>query len=227
MKINADLGENEPPARTRALLRLVDFANVACGGHAGSADVMARTVRWAQASGVRVGAHPGFPERENFGRGVAEITAADLATLLVQQVGGFVAVARSLGAEPRHVKLHGALYHEVEKSPALARAYVATVRAVFPGLGIIARAGGRVVVEARRQGLRAWEEVFAERGYRPDGSLIPRGEPGDLVTDPREVARRLPTLRGDTVCLHADTPNAVRIARALRAQFGGRCPGGG
>jgi UPF0271 protein len=112
--------------------------------------------------------------------------------------------------------LHGALYHAVEASPLLARVYVETIGGVFPRTAILAFAGGLVLDAAKAAGVRALAEVFAERGCRADGSLVPRGEPGDLITDTCEVAARIPSLRGDTICVHADSPNAVRIARAVR-----------
>jgi len=220
MKLNADLGEGEPPARTRALLRLVDLANIACGGHAGTAASMYLTIERAVEEGVKVGAHPGLAA--DFGRGAGEVTPEALALLLVQQVGGFAAMCRVTGARMHHVKLHGALYHAVEASPVLARVYAETVGGIFPRTAIVAFAGGRVIAAAKAAGVRVLAEVFADRGTRADGSLIPRGEPGDLIADPREVIRRLPALRGDTICVHADSPSAVRIARAVRAALGNR-----
>lgn len=210
MKLNADLGENESPSRTRALMRVIDLANVACGGHAGTPRTMERCGRLAREFGVALGAHPGFAAE--FGRGAADVSADDLEELVVTQIQALIAISGPL----HHVKLHGALYHATEKSAALARRYVATVRRHFPGLRIVALAGGRVLRLAGEDGLA---EVFAERGYRADGTLIPRGEPGDLLHDPQEVVRRLPALRGDTICIHADSPNAVKIVRAVRRVF--------
>jgi UPF0271 protein len=210
MILNADLGEHEPPARTRALMRIVDLANIACGGHAGTIATMTRAVRLAKEHGVRMGAHPGLAA--DFGRGAVKLAPEALALLVLEQTSALGTLAESEGATLHHIKLHGALYHATENSPALARAYVDAARTFFPRLKIVALAGGRV---ARLAGDRALAEVFAERGYKPDGTLIPRGEPGDLIRDPREVARRLSALRGDTICIHADSPNAVRIARAV------------
>lgn len=207
MKLNADLGEHESPARTRALMRLIDLANVACGGHAGTARTMARCVRLAREFGVKLGAHPGL--ETDFGRGVADISPSALERLVRDQIETLAAFGEPL----HHVKLHGALYHATEASPGLARRYVAVIEKHFPGLRIVVLAGGRV---ARLAGSRALAEVFAERGYRADGTLIPRGSPGALIHDPREVVRRLSALSGDTVCIHADSPNAVKIARAVR-----------
>ncbi|HEY8903786.1 MAG TPA: 5-oxoprolinase subunit PxpA [Chthoniobacterales bacterium] len=212
MILNADLGEHEPASRTRALMRLIDMANIACGGHAGSIVSMTRAVKLALACGVKIGAHPGLAVE--FGRGEVAISLADLAMLVLQQTTALAAIAAREGARLHHIKLHGALYHATEKSQALAHAYIETVEKFFPKLKVVALAGGRV---ARLAGRRAMTEVFAERGYRIDGTLIPRGESGDLIDDPREVVRRLPTLHGDTICIHADSPNALRIARVVRA----------
>lgn len=218
MKINADLGEREPPECMRALMELIDFANIACGDHAGTAGTMRAAIRLAMEKGVRIGAHPGLAA--DFGRGAAGVTACGFRSFLAGRLGAFAALCREEGAELHHVKLHGALYHAVENSPELAEAYVEGMRADFPGAAIIAFAGGMVSGIARRKGMVALAEVFAERGYRADGSLIPRGEPGDLITDPEAVAARVPSLRGDTICVHADTPNAVSIARAVRRALG-------
>lgn len=210
MLLNADLGEGEPEERTAALMRLIDLANVACGGHAGNRESMERCARLAAEHGVKLGAHPGLAA--DFGRGRADIDASALRALVQEQTSTLAAVAPL-----HHIKLHGALYHAVESSEALAHAYVDTVREVFPGLAIVAFAGGRVLPAARKLGMQALAEVFAERGYREDGSLIPRGEPGALIDDPAEVVARLPSLRGDTICVHSDSPNALAIARAVRA----------
>jgi UPF0271 protein len=210
MLLNADLGEHEPPARTRALMRLVDLANIACGVHAGSPATMERCVKLAREHGVRIGAHPGLAGE--FGRGSANIDASAVRTLVVGQASALAAFAPL-----HHVKLHGSLYHAVEASPVLAAAYVAVVRENFPGVAIVAFAAGRVLPAARAAGVPVLAEVFAERGYRPDGSLVPRGEPGALITDPAQVVARLPALRGDTICIHADSPNAPAIARSVRA----------
>lgn len=209
MKLNADLGEHEPPARTAELMALIDLANIACGGHAGTPESMTRCVDLARRHGVAIGAHPGLAA--DFGRGDAPIDAAALVKLLLEQAGALAAIAPL-----HHVKLHGALYHAVERSAELARAYVAAVGRSFPGVALVAFASGLVLPAAHEAGVPALAEVFAERGYRDDGSLIPRGAPGALIEDPAEVVERLPRLRGDTICIHADSPNAVTIARAVR-----------
>lgn len=236
MKLNADLGEHEPPARTRALMRLIDLANIACGGHAGTTATMDRAVHLAIENRVAIGAHPGLAAE--FGRGVAGITRKELEELIVDQVGALTDVAVRAGATLNHIKLHGALYHAVERSEALARGYADLVRSQYSALKIVAFAGGRVIDLCRELGLWAIPEAFAERGYCEDGSLVPRGQPGDLIADPHIVAGRVRALSegrciaaeeggtirifAETVCVHSDTPNAVRIARAAREVLGPR-----
>ncbi len=228
--LNADLGEGEPLARTRALMDLVGAANIACGGHAGTVSTMNRSVSLALEAGVRIGAHPGLSTL--FGRAPQEVEASELELIVLQQVGALAEVAKRHGTAVDHVKLHGSLYHASEVSVPMARCYVSMVSEYFPGLAVIARAGGLVVREADRAGVEAWGEVFAERGYLDDGRLIPRGEPGDLITDPAAVAARVrdfvtskrmtafsgalaPEFAVRTLCVHADSPNAVAIARAV------------
>ncbi len=229
--LNADLGEGEPAARTRALMRIIDSANIACGGHAGTLRSMELSVRLARECGAAIGAHPGFVATGNFGRAPRTIDAGALELLLLQQAGALDVVARRAGGQVRHVKLHGALYHAVEASRPLARRYVEVVRDYFPGLRIVGFAGSSVVACADRLGVEAWGEAFADRGYLDDGRLVPRGQAGDLVTDPAEVVRRIrqfvetgrmPSVTGKfvpvnarTICVHADTANAVTIARRV------------
>jgi len=229
--LNCDLGEGEAPRRTRTLLRWVTSANIACGGHAGDARSMRRCLRACRASGVNAGAHPGFEDRENFGRAAKLITPAGLRELLTRQVGEFAALARREGARLAHVKLHGALYHVVESDRSLARAFLGYMREHHPNVRIIASANGLVLPLARRAGVEAWGEIFADRGYAPHGGLLPRGEKGALLHDLGEIRARaehflrtgtfpacdgtLLRLDARTLCVHADSPNSGRIARML------------
>lgn len=229
--VNCDLGEGEPPPRTRALLAHVTSVNLACGGHAGDAATMERITRLAVARGLRLGAHPGWPDRAGRGRADVAPRPAEFLTLLLQQVGALETVARRLGGALHHIKLHGALYHATDREPALADAYVRAMRRWWPGLAIFVRAGGATAGCARRLGVPVWEEAFLDRGYRRDGSLVPRGEPGALLPA-RDVPSRLAQLalghvvavdgarvpvRADTLCVHADSPGAPAIARAASA----------
>ncbi|MFN0069132.1 MAG: 5-oxoprolinase subunit PxpA [Limisphaerales bacterium] len=229
--LNCDLGEGESPPRTLALLRLVTSANVACGGHAGDPETMERAARHALRLGVAVGAHPGWPDRAGHGRAEVTPSPAGLVTLLLQQVSALDTVARALGGSVRHLKLHGALYHATDRDPALAEAYLGAVRRWWPRLAVFARSGGATALRARELGLAVQEEVFLDRAYRRDGSLVPRGEPGALLVA-RDVPPRLGQislgfvtsadgakvpLRADTLCVHADSPGALAIARLASA----------
>ncbi len=225
--INCDLGEGEPLARTRALMRWVTSANVACGGHAGDLRSMERCVVLSVRHGVHLGAHPGLAD--GFGRGACAVSVQDLEALLVQQVGTLQIVARAFRARLHHVKLHGALYHAVEREAALRRGFLRAVARWFPGLKVYALAGGRVAAEAGRAGVVVWQEGFLDRGYRHDGTLVPRGEVGALLGNAGRRRKRLEGLRHGlglysedghplkvrprTLCVHGDSDDSVPLAR--------------
>lgn len=229
--LNADLGEGAPD--DAALLALVSSANIACGWHAGDARLMQATVAAALARGVALGAHPSYPDREHVGRREMQLPPDAVRADLIYQIGALQALVRAQGGRLHHVKPHGALYNQAARDPLLAEAIADAVRAVDPGLAVYALAGGELLRAAERAGLRAVAEVFADRGYRADGSLVPRSEPGALVQDVDEaVARTLRMvregvvqavsgetvpLRADTVCLHGDGPHALAFARAIHA----------
>jgi UPF0271 protein len=210
-------------------MRWITSANVACGGHAGDAKTMQACVRLAKQYGVRLGAHPGPWSRQDLGRGSVLISPDELELLLLHQVCALEKIARAGRAPLHHIKLHGALYHATEEDEGLARRYIAAVKRWWPAAIVYARAGGRVVRLGRAAALVIWEEAFADRGYRDDGSLVPRHEPGALLTAVRAViqrARRLAfegevvstsgrrlRLLPQTICLHSDTPKAVAFAR--------------
>ena len=235
--LNCDLGEGEHPQRTRALMRYVTSANVACAGHAGSVQTMAGCVRLARDLGVRLGAHPGFWDRKNFGRHPHPLTTEAFESLLLHQIGGLEKLARHEGARLHHVKLHGALYHATEQHADLGQAYVAAVARWWPRLKIYALAQGRVAAWARQAGLQVWEEAFVDRGYRHDGTLLPRNHPGALLTHPRHVQSRLNLLQrsghllsregtplklsAQTLCLHSDTQGSIALARLCRKTMKG------
>jgi UPF0271 protein len=238
LDLNCDLGEGEPLARTRALMRRVTSANVACGGHAGDLRTMELCVRLARLYGVWLGAHPGPWSRGDFGRGPLQVAPGQLELLLLQQVGALECVARANGVRLHHIKLHGALYHASEENEALAKRYVAMVKRFWPRAKIYARAGGRVARVARHAGLGVWEEAFGDRGYRDDGTLVPRTAPNALLTQTDRVLERVRrlldegeiiaasgkriALRPQTLCIHSDTPHAARLAQAVVETFGTR-----
>jgi 5-oxoprolinase (ATP-hydrolysing) subunit A len=232
---NADVGEGDPET-DEALLALVTSANIACGLHAGDERTMRATVVIARRNGVAVGAHPGFADREGFGRRPQQLTAGEVRELLLPQLGALDAIARAEGTWLHHVKPHGALYNQAETDSALAVAIVAAIRAFAPSLRLVGRAGSAMEEAAVAAGHPFTAEAFADRRYRPDGTLLPRSEPGAVLTDPEEVARQVRGLvtggevfAGDgrrlavsfgTLCVHGDTPGAVTLARRIRLELG-------
>jgi len=231
LDLNCDLGEGEPPARTRALMRWITSANVACGGHAGDASSMRICTRLAKTLKVRLGAHPGSWNRSDQGRGAVQPTPGALDLLLLQQVSALEKVAVSEGGRLHHIKLHGALYHAVEADERLAKAYVRCVAHYWPTLRIYAFAGGRVLREATRQGVTCLAEGFADRAYQADGQLVPRTAREALLEDPSAAVDRLRDLLADrgitatdgtrlplrieTLCVHGDSGNSLGLLRAL------------
>ncbi|RZJ10873.1 MAG: 5-oxoprolinase subunit PxpA [Rubrivivax sp.] len=227
--LNADLGEGAP--NDAELLALVSSANIACGWHAGDARLMQHTVKAALAQGVAIGAHPSYPDRANFGRSDLQLSAADVRADLIYQIGALDALVRAEGARLHHVKPHGALYNRAAHDPALADAIADAVRTFDPHLALYGLAGGELLRAAERAGLRAVSEVFSDRGYKADGSLVPRSQPGALVDRVEEaVARTLRMVRegvvqavtgevvplnAQTICVHGDGPHALAFARAI------------
>lgn len=233
MELNCDLGEGEPVERTDALCRVVNRINVACGGHAGDEATMAQCVEWARERGLSLGAHPGLAG--GFGRGDARILGPDLVGLLSEQVGRLRRVAEEFGMEVGHVKLHGSLYHAVEGDARLAAAMVGWMEEAraqgFPDeLAAVGLPSGALSAACRAAGIRFLAEGFVDRGYRRDGTLVPRGEPGAIL-DLASVVRRMEswlregevgtvdgtTMRWavDTLCVHGDSSEAVEMARVV------------
>jgi UPF0271 protein len=229
LDFNCDLGEGEPVAKTRTLMRYITSANIACGGHAGNLRSMETCIRLGKRARVHVGAHPGVAS--NFGRGSITLTPEEFELLLLQQVGTFEKIARSERVALHHIKLHGSLYHAVDRSPNLARAYLQTVRRFWPRSIIFAKSGGLVHKLSRAARVTVWPEAFLDRAYADDGSLVPRDHPAALVTRPRSVLERLDLFKrtgtfsslsgkslpiaAKTVCLHSDTPNALRFLKIV------------
>ena len=211
--LNSDLGEGMPEAIDDAVLDIVSSANVACGGHAGDAHTMGRTIAEAKARGVRVGAHPAYPDRTNFGRIHVEMDPAALVEELVSQIDALVELAEALGVPVAYVKPHGALYNDAARDPSLGDTIVRAAHRL--GLPIMALAGSAL---AQRTDVPIIREGFLDRAYRPDGSLVPRSEPGAVLTDQDAVAAQALRLAPhvDSLSLHSDTPGAVELLAAAR-----------
>jgi UPF0271 protein len=233
--LNADVGEHDDAATVlleRSLFATVTSVNIACGVHAGGPDVMRRALALARETGVAAGAHPGFRDPEGFGRRDLPIVPRSIENLVAYQVGALLALARAEGIALTHVKPHGALYNQAARDEDVAAAVASAVRLVDPSLRLVALAGSRLERVAAAAGLRVVPEGFVDRGYRADGTLVPRDQPGALVADPAAAAARAVSLardgrvdavggaplqvRVETLCVHGDTPNALAIARAAR-----------
>ena len=233
--LNSDIGESFGAFRLGAddqVLESITSANIACGFHAGDPDVMRRTVRLALEAGVAIGAHPGFPDLQGFGRREIRMGAHEVEDMVLYQVGALAAMAAAEGARLNHVKAHGALYNMAAKDSTLADAIARAVRAFDPRLILFGLPGSELLRAGRDAGLVVVAEGFADRGYEPDGSLSPRTRAGSVIHDADEVVaravrmvtgRRVTATNGEeisldiqTLCIHGDTPGAADLARRLR-----------
>lgn len=231
--LNADLGEGCDT--DEQLLTLVSSANIACGWHAGDAGTMRRSVRWAIQNHVAIGAHPSFPDRENFGRSAMQLPPEEIIAGMLYQLGALDAIVRAEGGQLRHVKPHGALYNQAARDAVLASAICAAVRTFNPELSLVGLAGSELIAAARHADLNTVEEVFADRAYEADGSLVARTKPGALIdNDEDAIAQTLSMIQqkqvvaidgsivsvnAQTVCLHGDGPHAITFARQIRARL--------
>jgi UPF0271 protein len=219
LELNIDLGEldDEP----EVLFALATTVNVACGGHAGDEASMARSVERALRAGARLAAHPSYPDRAGFGRTSMVIATDALATSVAGQCAALRAAAERAGGRVRALKLHGALYHDAARAPAVAEAVIeAALGALGEAIAVVGPPPGAMHDAARARALRYEREGFADRAYRDDGTLVPRAEPGSVLEDPAlavEQALRLARAgRVETLCVHGDNPAAVAVARAVR-----------
>ena len=233
--LNADMGESFGPwvmGNDAAVLDIVTSANIACGFHAGDADVMARTFRMAIDRGVGLGAHPGFADLQGFGRRRISLSSEELTNLVTYQLGAAQAMARAAGGTLRHMKLHGALANMAAEDIDMARTCYAAAEKVQPGIVIMTLAGTAQEAAAEALNLNRAGEIFADRAYNDDATLVDRKLPGAVIHDaalagPRIAemvkagaiitasGKRIPT-RIDTICLHGDTAEAIDIATSVR-----------
>jgi UPF0271 protein len=236
--LNADLGESPEALAGGAdfeLMRYITSANVACGGHAGDESTMRQTVEAAKKLNVAVGAHPSYPDRENFGRLESPMPPAALESSVRQQIASLVAIAGRFGMRLVHVKPHGALYHATNKDREIALAVGCAVREIDPQLIMVGQAGAPALEVWRNMGLRCAAEAFADRTYENDGTLRKRTLPGALLETPDraaqqalDIALRHKVVAADgsevpviaqTICVHSDTPGAAGIARKINERL--------
>jgi UPF0271 protein len=231
--LNSDLGEGA--RHDNEILDLVSSANIACGMHAGDPGSIFATIQAALERNVSLGAHPSFFDRENFGRTEMTLPPAAVYSIVAYQIGAFHGLARAAGGRLNHVKAHGALYNMAARDRALADVIANAVFALDPGLILFAPAGSALDFAATELGLVTASEVFADRNYLPDGSLVPRSDPRAFVHDPMEAAERIirmliegkvravdgtdVPIAASTICVHGDNPRAVEFVRKLRERL--------
>ena len=227
--LNADLGEDA--GHDDEVLEFVSSANIACGFHAGDPTSILRSIRAAHEHGVAIGAHPSFPDRENFGRQEIALPPGEIYAILAYQLGAFEALARAAGAEMNHVKAHGALYNMAARDRSLAEVIANAVFLFDPKLILFVPPGGVFEHAANERGLQIAREVFADRNYNPDGTLVSRSSRDAFVRDPIEAAERVIRMlreqkvraingadvpvSAETICVHGDNPEAVEFVRKL------------
>ncbi len=233
--LNADMGESFGPwvmGNDADLLEIITSANIACGFHAGDPDVMCKTMRRAVETGTGIGAHPGFADLQGFGRRRMRLPRETLQNLVRYQLGAAMAMARAAGGRVRHLKLHGALANMASEDADLARACYEAALEVDPEIIIMVLAATAMEEAVRDLGCRWAGEIFADRAYNDDATLVDRALPGAVIHDPARAAPRIVEMvresaiiaesgkkipaRIDTICLHGDTAQAVEIARAVR-----------
>ncbi len=228
--LNADLGEG--CGDDAAILERVSSANIACGWHAGDSDSMRLAVQAALRCGVAIGAHPGYADREHFGRREMQLPLDSVYSGVLYQIGALEAIVRVEGGRLVHVKPHGALYNQAARDPALADAIAQAVRDFDPALKLMGLAGSELIAAAGRHGLESISEVFADRAYLSSGALAPRGQPGAVIEDEGQAlsqtlalarGERITTLdggqlelRAESICLHGDGAHALAFATRIR-----------
>ena len=231
--LNADLGEGS--GHDNELFELISSASIATGFHAGDSDTMHAAVCAAKEHGVAVGAHPSFFDRENFGRKELKMSNEEVFDAVAYQLGIFQAIASALDVRPNHVKPHGALYNMAVRDPELADAIARAIKSVDPKLILFAPDNSELARAGEAHGVQIAREIFADRNYLNDGWLAPRTRPDALLRDPEEAAQRVLRMlregkvrsvesrdvdvRGETICVHGDTPGAVEFACELRTQL--------
>lgn len=216
MTLNCDLGEGI--GNDAALMPYIDEANIACGFHAGDAFTMRETVALCIWHGVKIGAHPSYLDRENFGRKEIELSPEEIYLLVRKQVETLKKITEQAGGKLHHVKPHGALYNTSAKNPQVAKAIAKAVKDIDDHLILFGLKNSHSITAAKNIGLRTAEEAFADRRYESDGSLTPRNQPGACFTEIQDVLDQVEKIKADTWCIHGDGPQALEFAKALKGK---------
>lgn len=236
--LNSDLGESFGAYKIGSdpdVIPLISSANVACGFHAGDPAVMAKTVALCKQSGCALGAHPGYPDLVGFGRRNLAVSPADAKAMTTYQIGALDAFCKAAGIKMQHVKPHGAMYNMAAKDEALAKAICEAIYEYDKGLILMGLAGSQMLVQAKKMGLRCAAEVFADRAYEEDGTLVARTKPGAMIEDEDEAVSRVIrmikegkvtaitgkdiAITADSVCVHGDGAKALAFVEKLRNAF--------
>ena len=238
MDLNSDLGESYGAWKMGddvAMLGIVSSANVACGFHAGDPAGILKTVQKAAENNVVIGAHVSYPDRAGFGRRDMDVTSEELIGDIIYQIGALQGIAKAAGTSVRYVKPHGALYNHIANHERQGLAVIKAIKMIDPSLVLMGLAGTKILDLARAEGLAVVAEVFADRGYTKEGLLVSRHEPGAVLHDPAEVARRMLNfvhtgiitandgtdirIEAQSICVHGDSPGAMAMAQSIRALF--------
>ncbi len=233
--LNVDLGESFSTYKIgndEELMNYISSANIACGWHGGDPMVMRKTVKLAKERDVAIGAHPSYPDKLGFGRRYMRISEEEAKNYVLYQIGALYGFAKAEGLKMQHVKPHGALYNAMVKEEELAMGIIEGILEFDKNLIFVGPSNSKIMDMARDMGARVAHEVFADRAYNSDGTLVPRGKHGAVIEDKEEIARRVVSmikdggissidgkwveLKADTICIHGDNPNAVEIAKYLR-----------
>ncbi len=236
--LNSDLGESYGPwemGDDSNMLSIVTSANIACGGHASDPETMYNTLSLAKQNDVVVGAHPGYNDREGFGRRVIPMSPDEIGRMVAAQIGALTAMATLVGTKVSYVKPHGALGNLAARDMEVAQAIADAITKINPALAILAISGNKLEDAGHHAGLQVYSEIFADRGYLSSGQLVPRGQDGAMIHDADEAANRLvafmesghmPVIDGDpiplqahSICVHGDSPTAVAMAKQVRQRL--------
>ena len=236
--LNCDLGEsfgNYKIGMDEEVIKFISSANIACGFHASDPLVMEKTVALAKENGVQVGAHPGFPDLVGFGRRNMNVSPAELKAMVMYQVGALAAFCKARGVKMNHVKPHGAMYNMAAKDIKLALAIAEGIAQVDDSLILLGLSGSQLLKAAQEVGLKSAAEVFADRAYEEDGSLVARTKPGAVIADENQVIERVIKMikfgkvqaitgkeieiKPDSICVHGDNPKALNFVKLIRQRL--------
>lgn len=234
--LNSDIGEGYGSYKLGMddeIIKYVSSINLACGWHAGDPMIMDKTVKLAIENGVKVGAHPGYPDLLGFGRRAMTITREEAKNYMLYQTGALMAFAKANGTKLQHMKLHGGFYNKACVDPDLAAGIIDGIEALDKDIILMVLSGSYIAKEAKKRELRVSEEVFADRGYNPDGTLVNRSQPGAFVKDIKDALPRVIRMikegkvtavdgtdidiKADSICVHGDNPKAMEFVQQIRA----------